>query len=958
MSFPGGDGEDAAVAGDPVVLEITDTSSSPRPPPVSVSDLSRLHPLPSPTVTVRADRRRLIESSSYFRALLGGSFSESGREHVQVGCNLEAAVQVLRYLFQPSESFTITHHNFLPLLEGALFLVVESLLVDCERWFRTMASQTCAALVPLDFIIEAWYFAQEHGVTFVQDICPEYLAQNFAHVISRRSFNKIPYDLLCSTVECPHLTVDSEKQLCEAILDWVSENMKPCEQPNPNSVDGHLFLLSKVKICLLPLEFATGTKRHWFDFGNNSVCTILNLLKDSFKTLMGAIADGNLEGYCIRITEYSKNIVLSGCPQITTAFLYISVLPTDLDVSLKRRIVSSYIQVDHRSFILYDELEKAAKTLSFRNVRMVDLSKCPNVHFGAATDWLKLAFPELRIFRALHCLAFCFDDLLYLLLRCPWIDEIDMTIDTSTIIPKQSIVSSSSEVLGKMKQNPRRYYTLCPPYDRQLNSVSSNISRLILEGRNDIDDVDLLRISVLKYSLCYINIRNCTLLTDNGISNLLLKCTKIHSMVVSYTSFGNQSIQTLCTTDLPNHNDGHAHVMAFNIQELHLGGCRGIDAAALSQLMSIINITKFLCLRETSLTDDGLCKFFGSRLEYLDVSETVVSMVSLAPVIRRNCNLNCLKTAGCHSLLFEHNEVEHISGNKYGDFLQEIGSTGFLEDVEMGWGFCPIQIENLISSFSKIRRMTVGLGTTLAENVLCALPMICPFLESLTLRFQVISDRVVRNLLESARNLQVLCLHYCLGNLTSFSFQEKAPALRILRLQWVTPWITNDDLTILTKSCNLVELSLSGCKLLDSNSQEIISSGWPNLALLHLEDCGQVTVEGVSSILNCKALEDILLRHTGRGIGRSIVDDAIRELPLLRRLALDLCDACEEGYDSPSNVMEGRMMRSLRMSRCKTMRGSCLELPREGSSKPVHRDTIVLEWNSTRLTTTIVKERV
>ena len=44
---------------------------------------------------------------------------------MQVGCNLEAAVQVLRYLFEPSESFTITPDNFLPLLEvyPALHLV-------------------------------------------------------------------------------------------------------------------------------------------------------------------------------------------------------------------------------------------------------------------------------------------------------------------------------------------------------------------------------------------------------------------------------------------------------------------------------------------------------------------------------------------------------------------------------------------------------------------------------------------------------------------------------------------------------------------------------------------------------------------------------------------------------------------------------------------------------------------
>jgi len=199
----------------------------------------------------------------------------------------------------------------------------------------------------------------------------------------------------------------------------------------------------------------------------------------------------------------------------------------------------------------------------------------------------------------------------------------------------------------------------------------------------------------------------------------------------------------------------------------------------MSQLMGMINNTTFLCLRETSLTDDALCKFFGSSLEYLDVSETVVSMASLAPVIRRNCNLNCLKTAGCRSLLFERDKVEHISGNKYGNFLQEIGSS-CLEDVEMGWGFCPIQIEDLIPSFSKVRNMTVGLGTTLMENVLHALPVICPFLESVTLRFQVISDMIVRNLLESSVNLQVLCLHYCLGSLTSFIFQAQAPALPVI----------------------------------------------------------------------------------------------------------------------------------------------------------------------------------
>ncbi|GJN16614.1 hypothetical protein PR202_gb03618 [Eleusine coracana subsp. coracana] len=170
-----------------------------------------------------------------------GGCSEWGRQHVQVCCNLEAAVQVLCYLFDPSGSFLITHDNFIPLLEGALFLAVENLLMECERWFSTMNSQTSPQIVPLDFIIQVWYFSQEHGVTFVQDICPGYLAKNFV-----------------GTTQNDFLSLSSEKQLCEALLYWVSENMKPCEQPNQNTLDGQLCLLSKVKICLLPLEFAAG----------------------------------------------------------------------------------------------------------------------------------------------------------------------------------------------------------------------------------------------------------------------------------------------------------------------------------------------------------------------------------------------------------------------------------------------------------------------------------------------------------------------------------------------------------------------------------------------------------------------------------------------------------------------------------------------------------------------------
>ncbi|BAB85324.1 F-box protein-like [Oryza sativa Japonica Group] len=627
-------GEDA---GDAVLLEITDASfiageADPSPPPpVSVDDLAGLDPLPYPTIWVRADRTR--------QALAAPSSPDSPANEL-------LANRELLLLPRPPRRQ----------LQGGLFLAAENLLTECERWFRTMSSQSSSLLAPLDFLIDTWYFAQEHGINYVQDICPGYLAQNFVQVISRRSFVKLPYDLLYSTIECPFLTVDRFKSIFL---------FKPVLQ---------------VRICLLPLEFAAGTKRNWAEFGSKVESRILNLLKDSLRTVLDAIADDNLESYRVRITEYSKimhfvalltdedfvlqKIVLSGCPQITTEILYISVLPpTNVGASLNK----SY-------------------------------------GFG-------------------------------------------------------------------------------------------------------------------------------------------------------YKKSCNHSIQTLCNSNPLDSMDECRHVMAFRMQELHLDGCKGIGYAAMSQLMSNVNITNFLCLRETTLTDGALCNFVGSSLEFLDISETVVSMVSLAPVIRRNSNLRCLKAAGCRNLLFEHGEVEAMSGgNIYGDFLQEITSTCCLEDVEMGWAFCPIRVTTLIPSFSKVRKMTIGLGTTLPENILCALPDICPFLESLVLRFQMISDKVVRNLLKSSTKLRVLCLYSCLGNLTSFSFQIKAPLLRILRLEWITPWMTNDDLAVLIQNYNLVELSLSGCKLLDSNSQELISSGWPNLTCLHLEFLFKPKFQGFSAVISVATL--------------------------------------------------------------------------------------------------------
>lgn len=85
------------------------------------------------------------------------------------------------------------------------------------------------------------------------------------------------------------------------------------------------------------------------------------------------------------------------------------------------------------------------------------------------------------------------------------------------------------------------------------------------------------------------------------------------------------------------------------------------------------------------------------------------------------------------------------------------------------------------------------------------------------LSLQVISDSIMDRIMTSLRQLRALALCYCLGDISISSFKFSLPNLRKLRLERVTPWMTNDDLVILTQHCaNLVELSLLGCTLLNA----------------------------------------------------------------------------------------------------------------------------------------------
>ncbi|KAL0344768.1 UNVERIFIED_CONTAM: BTB/POZ domain-containing protein FBL11 [Sesamum radiatum] len=354
-----------------------------------------------------------------------------------------------------------------------------------------------------------------------------------------------------------------------------------------------------------------------------------------------------------------------------------------------------------------------------------------------------------------------------------------------------------------------------------------------------------------------------------GVETLLLKCRVWLEEVTSQS-------QLLCLDSL-------IDIWKYGLE-------RGVTGKLLCELISGADNLRSLCLREIQLVDDALYRFSGASLEMLDVSDTEVSVPALAHVIRRNPDLKSLKIRGCRHLLQQESETKErklcIPSFTPQDFYSELGKSCKLEEFEVGWGFSFFSLAALKPAITTLRSLVVGLGGSLGHDGLKLLPTICPMLEILILYFQVISDSAITEILRTLPHLQFLALCYCFGDISSLSFKFDMPNLRNLKLERVTPWMTNEELATLAENCtNLVKLSLIGCTLLDCEAQAIISSGWPGLTSLHLEECGEITANGVRSLLDCHALEDLILRHT---------------LPMLRKISLDVCDASEGDFDIPS----------------------------------------------------------
>ncbi|GLJ31186.1 hypothetical protein SUGI_0624940 [Cryptomeria japonica] len=581
-------------------------------------------------IKIHVHRHRLMEHSTYFQSLFGGSFKESSSDYIVIQWDLPTFVALLQFIYGVALNLSFT--NFVPLLEGALFFGVNNVIMECKNWsIQNLSSKkTKFSEVFLRQLIDVWNFGADNGIHFILELYTDFFAMNFAAVLQYNSFVALPYALLNACISHPLLTVDSERQLCEAILNWLASNKQCSEFNSHETLDNCFQILEKVRVGLLPLEFILG--RLWRDYPSMVTALQASVMFDQISHNYSDIQFEDLELFRLRLTQYSEKLDLAGCQQVTGKILFFSSLRTGMVDTRSSSLVSSEalkrLVGTRQTFegVRWPVLQQSHLVTSLSNLQEVNISHCWRFQEDDIIDWLQLLSPSVRIFKSKCCSQLKVSILDKLSQACPLIEEVDLSVDISPVAAcKVSVLHVSCEAYPSHRSSAN-WVLLHKP-------ISCNLTRLSLKGRTDIRDNDLMTIAALSHLISVLNIDGCTSLTDRGISCFLSSCTQLHSLHAALTSFGQHSITALLSISSNNDNPimlEHDFSLSLHssssLVELDLGGCNDIDQAFLINYMACASSLSCLSLRHTNLGDEPLYAFKGNSLKELDICETSASI--------------------------------------------------------------------------------------------------------------------------------------------------------------------------------------------------------------------------------------------------------------------------------------------------------------------------------------------
>lgn len=117
--------------------------------------------------------------------------------------------------------------------------------------------------------------------------------------------------------------------------------------------------------------------------------------------------------------------------------------------------------------------------LTFEAVHEIDISNCPMLHLEVAIECFSKSLPSLRKLKAANHLDFSTAEVLPLVMKCPLLCDIDLTVDVSPAIPTRVSILSSWTSSGSDRAS----------WSYMSRRWPSNITKLSFEGRIDFSGI-------------------------------------------------------------------------------------------------------------------------------------------------------------------------------------------------------------------------------------------------------------------------------------------------------------------------------------------------------------------------------------------------------------------------------------------------------------------------------------
>ncbi|RVE59459.1 hypothetical protein OJAV_G00188720 [Oryzias javanicus] len=187
------------------------------------------------TQSVSAHRSVLWAASPYFALLLGGQFAESLTGRVELrgwsseeGPDPETVESVVQFMYTGEVRVTRANvHQVLELADRFLLAQLKSFCADFLSKKLTLSN--CVAVHSL---------AHMYSLDPLAQSAAQMIRRNFHKVVRCDEFDALPFHLVRDWLSDSEIAVDSEQQLFQAVVKWVSQN--------PGEREGHFEELFKL----------------------------------------------------------------------------------------------------------------------------------------------------------------------------------------------------------------------------------------------------------------------------------------------------------------------------------------------------------------------------------------------------------------------------------------------------------------------------------------------------------------------------------------------------------------------------------------------------------------------------------------------------------------------------------------------------------------------------------------